>query len=72
MTTNAVEIELEGGPAHGRRLVVNGDPMDPPFALKVLADPDIRFFEDLKVVVYKREPSRRDDGPLWVYKYDEN
>jgi hypothetical protein len=75
----AVEIALFGGPGHGKRVVIEGDPMSPPSTYELLQSPTWREMEDAdpntpvepRRLIYRREVNRFDEGPAWVYRYDE-
>lgn len=75
----SVEIELFGGPAHGTRVVIEGDPMNPPITYELLQAPTWRELENAdpetpvepRRLTYWREANRLDAGPLWVYRYEE-
>ena len=74
----SVEIELFGGPAHGMRVVIEGDPMNPPHTYELLHPPTWRELEDAdpetpvepRRLTYRREVNPGDAGPLWVYRYE--
>ena len=76
-----VEIELVGGPADGRRLAIQGDPMDPPLTHKVFqavhsghvwatGRQDQSPGAGMTLHLYRRKASLSDDGPLWQYCHD--
>ena len=75
----SVEIELVGGPADGRRVVVEGDPMDPPLVHEVFQARSGNVWATGKQGqptgagmakhVYRREVNAGDSGPLWRYLY---
>ncbi|QDN57371.1 hypothetical protein [Streptomyces sp. S1D4-20] len=74
----SVEIELVGGPADGKQLVINGDPMDPPLTTELLAPEDFNWREfeagrapETRKLLYRREANAADNGPLWLYRYDQ-
>lgn len=75
----AVEIELFGGPAHGMRLAIEGDPMNPPNTYELLQPLTWRELEDAdpeapvepRRLTYRREVNHLDTGPGWVYSYAE-
>ncbi|MFF4791807.1 hypothetical protein ACFY2M_19060 [Streptomyces sp. NPDC001276] len=75
----SVEIELFGGPAHGYRVVIEGDPMNPPNIYELLQPPTWRALEDVdpdapvepRRLTYRREVNSLDEGPGWVYRYEE-
>ena len=78
----SVEIELVGGPADGRRLAIQGDPMDPPLTHNVYqaghsGNVWATGKQDghtpgpgMSLHLYRREANRGDDGPLWQYRHD--
>ena len=78
-----VEIEYVGGPADGRREEIPAhNAMEPPEVWELIQGPDSeeinRLVEEqgpdeplpIRSLVYRREASPRDDGPLWLYRYD--
>lgn len=77
----SVEIQLVGGPADGKLVVIPGDPMDPPLTWEVYGAPSGRTWATAKQgqatgagmsrLIYRREVNPEDDGPLWLYRYDE-
>lgn len=75
----SVEIELFGGPAHGMRVVIEGDPMNPPDTCELLQVPAWRELEDAdpeapaepRRMTYRRQVNTFDEGPAWVYRYEE-
>jgi hypothetical protein len=76
----SVEIELVGGPADGRHLAIQGDPMDPPLTHKVFqarsgnvwatGRQDQSASAGMTLHLYRREANRGEDGPLWLYRHD--
>lgn len=79
MMRQAVEIELFGGPAHGMRVAIEGDPMDPPMTYELLQPTTWRETEQASPqtpvepqrLTYRREVNHLDRGPGWVYSYVE-
>lgn len=70
-------IQFVGGPADGRLLVIQGDPMNPPPTTEVLVQEPFNWREldagrtpEIRKVLYRREVNPSDDGPLWLYRYD--
>jgi hypothetical protein len=70
-------IRFVGGPADGRLLVIDGDPMDPPLTTEVLVQGPLNWREldagrvpEIRKALYRREVNPSDDGPLWLYRYD--
>ncbi len=73
---SGVGVEFVGGPLDGRQQWINADPMNPPARIEFTSapaswrggasesppPPAVRL-------VYAREPSGRDDGPLWLYRW---
>jgi hypothetical protein len=77
----SVEIELVDGPADGRRIAIQGDPMDPPLTHKVFqarhsgsvwatGRQDQTSGAGMDLHLYRREASRSEDGPVWLYRHD--
>jgi hypothetical protein len=74
----SVEIELFGGPAHGTRVVIEGDPMNPPSTYELLQPPTLREMEGAdpnapvapRRLIYRRQANTFDEGPAWVYRYE--
>lgn len=73
----SVGIQFVGGPAHGKQLVIDGDPMNPPLTTAVLEPPSFNWREleaghvlEIRKALYRREVNPSDDGPLWLYRYD--
>ncbi|MFK0018210.1 hypothetical protein [Streptomyces sp. NPDC090798] len=77
----SVEIELLGGPADGRRIAIQGDPLDPPLTHKVFqavhsgnvwttGRQDQSSSAGMTLHLYRREVNRGDDGALWLYRHD--
>lgn len=75
----SVEIELFGGPANGMRVVIEGDPMNPPIAYELLQPPTWREVEQAdpdapiepRRLIYRRQVNTFNEGPAWVYRYEE-
>lgn len=73
----SVGIEFVGGPIDGKQYTIRNDPMNPPLTIEILADPPLGWGErdadgvlPLHKLLYRREVSTSDDGPLWRYRYD--
>ncbi|MGQ5576751.1 hypothetical protein [Streptomyces sp. ECR3.8] len=73
----SVGIQFVGGPADGKQLVIDGDPMNPPLTTEVLEPPPFNWREldagrmpEIRKALYRREANASDDGPLWLYRYD--
>ncbi|MEU3851735.1 hypothetical protein [Streptomyces sp. NPDC029554] len=71
-------IQFVGGPADGRLLVIEGDPMNPPPTTEVLVQEPFNWREldvgkvpEIRKALYRREVNPSDDGPLWLYRYDQ-
>lgn len=59
------EAEFVGGPLNGKRIPLD-DPMEPsPRIILGQAKPRAR------ALVYLLEPNPADDGPLWLYRYED-
>ncbi|WP_060905344.1 hypothetical protein [Streptomyces scabiei] len=74
----SVEVQFVGGPADGKQIVLDGDPMNPRLTTEVLQPSPLNWHEldagvvpPIRKVLYRREASASDDGPLWLYRYDE-
>lgn len=74
---NSVGIQFVGGPADGKQLVIEGDPVNPPLTTEVLEPPSFNWREleagqvlEIRKALYRREVNLSDDGPLWPYHYD--
>ena len=74
----SVGIQFVGGPANGRLLVIEGDPMNPPLTTEVLVqepfnwrDLDAGKVLEIRKALYRREVNPSNDGPLWLYRYDQ-
>lgn len=65
----SVEIELFGGPAHGRHVVIPGDPMDPPATYEMQQAP-ARHDTEPRRLIYRRDFDTL-GKTLWVYRYEE-
>lgn len=73
----SVGIQLVGGPADGREVVIDGDPMNPPPTTEVLVpetpswrENGARRVPEIRKALYQREANPSDDGPLCLYRYD--
>ena len=72
----AVEIELVGGPADAKRIVVDADPMSPPKSIELDGMPPVDWSAPAEEQVpfrklrYVRAVNPLDEGPLWHYRYD--
>lgn len=74
----SVEVQFVGGPADAKLLVIDGDPMNPPLTTEVLQPTPLNWNEldagvvpPIRKALYRREVNDADDGPLWLYRYDE-
>jgi hypothetical protein len=74
----SVGIQFVGGPADGKQLVIDGDPMNPPPTTEVLVPEALNWREldsgqppEIRKALYRREVNAADDGPLWLYRYDQ-
>lgn len=73
----SVDIQLVGGPADGREVVISGDPMNPPPTTEVLVSEAVNWRQldsgqvpEIRKALYRRRVNAADDGPLWLYRYD--
>jgi hypothetical protein len=74
----SVGIQFVGGPANGKQLVIEGDPMNPPSTTEVLVPEalnrrqlDSGQVPEIRKALYRRAVNAADDGPLWLYRYDQ-
>lgn len=66
---SGVSIEFVGGPLDGQqRVMLFADPMDPALSLEV-ETASLGVLPPIVKHRYEREPSTRDDGPLWLYRW---
>ncbi|QWF85847.1 hypothetical protein HUW46_09327 [Amycolatopsis sp. CA-230715] len=72
------QIELVGGDAHQHRLVINGDPMDPPETFEMCQEPSARELDPKtplppgRRLLYRRgeNNAQGNNGPLWFYRFE--
>lgn len=72
----SVEVKLVGGPADGKLIAIEGDPMDPPQTVELQQAPRTDWNapadEPIKPrkLTYRRAPNPGASGPLWHYHYE--
>jgi hypothetical protein len=62
----AFEVAFMGGPADGQLRVIQGGD-EPPPELTFHTEPNLRAETPPGEVIYVRQVSELDSGPLWVY-----